>query len=54
MMHRHVMNKISLRGMAKKRANEPHDPVVDPHVSFFEKFAVTDTMQHQTETPFKV
>src|SRR5204862_6839815 len=46
MVHSHMMYKIRFRCMTKEWTNCPNNPVIDPHISFFKKFPVTDTMQH--------
>jgi hypothetical protein len=40
--------------VTEKRTNAPGDPGIDPLVWFFEKFAMTDIVQHQAKAAFKI
>ena len=40
--------------MTKKWTNKPDDIIIEPGISFFKKFTVTDTMQHQSKPAFKI
>jgi hypothetical protein len=39
--------------MAKKRTNDPDDPIIYPRIFFFEEFTMADAMEHQSNLPLK-
>jgi hypothetical protein len=40
------MYKIGFGCVAKERANDPDDIMIKPGISFFERLAVTDAVEH--------
>ncbi len=54
MMHGHMMNKIRFWCMAKKRANTPYHPGIDPAIRPFKKLTVTNIMKHEAKSSFVI